>query len=335
MFRISLQKSAVPQDAVSLPAPLGTGTLILGAIFLGSGLGRGLPNAAETFSQGIDTTLLFMIFLIFFDLRLKAFVRAFTNIRFLALAWSANFLIIPLIGLGVASLFLTYEPVLFIGLMIYFLAPCTDWFLGFTRLAKGDTELAAALIPINMLSQLLLFPFWIWMLTKNTDLAGSVSILSTLFQWFVVPLVAAQALRLVVTWSLPPKWAEQIHNTSNLALPYVLAAVIAQLFASHITEMVAYPVMLTAIIGAVFLFFALTLLVGSGLSRLLRLEYPQQALLSMTMAARNAPLMLALTALAMPDQPLNLAVIISGMLVEIPLLTALSKFLPGRKKRQR
>ena len=32
---------------------------------------------------------------------------------------------------------------IFAGLMIYFLAPCTDWFLGFTRLARGDTTLGA------------------------------------------------------------------------------------------------------------------------------------------------------------------------------------------------
>ena len=52
----------------------------------------------------------------------------------------------------------------------------------------------------------------------------------------------------------------------------------------------------------------------------------------MTMAARNAPLMLAFTTLALPDQPLVLAVIVLGMLIEIPLLAALERVLLSRNK---
>ena len=47
------------------------------------------------------------------------------------------------------------------------------------------------------------------------------------------------------------------------------------------------------ILAAIFLFFIATFLVGEGLSWLVGLAYPQHALLAMTTAARNAPLMLA------------------------------------------
>jgi ACR3 family arsenite efflux pump ArsB len=46
-------------------------------------------------------------------------------------------------------------------------------------------------------------------------------------------------------------------------------------------------------------------------------------LLTMTTSARNAPLMLAVTAVALPGQPVLHAAIVLGMLVEFPHLTAL------------
>ena len=47
----------------------------------------------------------------------------------------------------------------------------------------------------------------------------------------------------------------------------------------------------------------------------------------MTTSARNAPLMLAVTAVALPDQPVVHAAIILGMLIEFPHLTVLTHLL--------
>jgi ACR3 family arsenite efflux pump ArsB len=81
------------------------------------------------------------------------------------------------------------------------------------------------------------------------------------------------------------------------------------------------------ILAAVFLFFIATLFLGDFLSRCFKLAYPEHALLSMTTAARNAPLMLGLTTAVFHDQPLIYAALIIGMLVEFPHLTALKHLL--------
>ena len=47
----------------------------------------------------------------------------------------------------------------------------------------------------------------------------------------------------------------------------------------------------------------------------------------MTIAARNAPLMLAVTLTALPGQPLIYAALIIGMLLEFPHLTVLQRLL--------
>lgn len=327
---MSGQDHAAPRDSNNNPQPFGTSALFIGAIALGAVLGLSVPNADETFSQGIDATLLALIFLLFFELRLGATVKAFGNIRFLAIAWCANFLIIPVIGFGIASLFLSGDPLLFAGLMLYFLAPCTDWFLGFTRMANGDTELGAALIPINIITQLLLFPVWLWLFTKNTGLVDFTTMPDLLIQWFVLPLLAAQTLRFVFEKVVPSEAVDLIFRRTSQCVPFVLAALIVQIFAAHSGVLAIDFKVFTLLAVAVCLFFIATFLAGTGLSRLFRLDYPRRALLSMTMAARNAPLMLVLTAVAVPDQPLVLAAIVCGMLVEIPLLTALKQMLLNR-----
>lgn len=324
---MTLQDTTLSPDNDDTPALLNTSLSLIGAILLGGFVGLKSPASGEAFSQSIDITLQAMIFLLFFELRVGALFRSFQNIRFLALAWSANFLIIPVIGYGIASLVFSGQPLLFVGLMIYFLAPCTDWFLGFTRLAKGDTELGTTLIPINITTQLLLFPFWLLLFAIGTAFAEFSSIRNMLVDWFLVPLIAAQAVRFAVERMLPENWSAAVLSVVSRCVPFVLATLVFQLFATHIGEIAVHLDLAVSVAVAVLLFFISTFVAGEVLSRFGRLDYPQRALLSTTMAARNGPLMLALTAIAIPNQPLVFAVIVAGMLIEIPLLTALTQIL--------
>ena len=300
---------------------------MLAAIALGGLIGLTVPASTEVFSHGIDTTVQVMIFLLFFELQLGPLLSAFQNVRFLLWAWSANFLIIPLIAFGIASLIFAGQPLLFAGLMIYLLAPCTDWFLGFTRLAKGDTELGASLIPVNIITQLVLFPVWLWLFANETGLLDFTVMPTMLLQWFVVPLFAAQSMRIVFERVLPKNFAAPIVAKINHIVPFALAALVMQIFATHIGA-IAIHLHITALVAVgVSVFFVSTFIVGERLSWLAHFDYPQRALLATTMAARNAPLMLGLTALVFPNEPMVLAVIVAGMLVEIPLLMALNRIL--------
>ncbi|MEL7231716.1 MAG: arsenic resistance protein [Pseudomonadota bacterium] len=319
--------SDAPKPGAVNTGAFGAAFLFLAFMLAGSALGLIAPEAAERAAGFTDATLLILISLIFFELRLRDVARAFGNFKFLTLAWAANFLIIPVIGFAIASLLFSGQPLLFAGLMIYFLAPCTDWFLGFTRMAHGNTELGATLIPINMISQLSLFPLWLWFFTPATGLVDFGAMPALLAQWFLLPLALAQGLRLALTWILPEATFEALMDQASRLTTLALALVIALLFASHVKAILGNAGVFAVVALAVMLFFALTFLVGRAIASSVQLPYPDHALLSMTMAARNAPLMLALTAVAIPDQPLVLGVIVFGMLVEIPHLTLLRQLL--------
>ena len=164
------------------------------AIFVGSLFGLYLPEVNQFPDSTIDPTILILVFLLLFELPAKGIFMGLTNIRFISIAWTVNFIAIPTIGFVVAATFLSGNPLFYTGLIIYFMAPCTDWYLGFTRLAKGNVELGAALLPVNMISQLILFP--IYLLLFQTVVEYKVD-LSMLMQWFIQPLFAAIVLRVL------------------------------------------------------------------------------------------------------------------------------------------
>lgn len=315
-------------------AGFGAALLLLGAIVSGSLLGLSRPEAGERLGGWVDPVLMTLMVLLFFEMRLKALARGFADLRFLALAWGANFLILPFVGFALAALFLSKEPLLAAGLVIYCLSPCTDWFLGFIRLAKGDAALGAALIPLNLISQLLLYPVFLWLFLSQAGVVEFGAIPGALAQWFLAPFLAAQGLRLLLE-RLTPKLAERLADLAGAAALWIVALVVFLIFAANIGVLAENLAALPALLGALVLFFLATLLIGEGLGRAARLASPQQATLALTLAARNAPMMLGLTAAAIPDQPAILAAIAIGMLIEFPHLTALKQILLSRSARRR
>jgi arsenite transporter len=307
-----------------------TTILFLLAILIGSLLGAKAPAQAATISDWTDPIILALVSLLFFEVRFQALAKAAAHWRFLSIAWIANFIFIPIIGFAIASLFLSGKPLLFTGLLIYFIAPCTDWFLGFTRMARGNVALGSILIPINLISQILLFPIYLGIFTSNAIGTDVSSLASTLWGWFLLPLLGAIVAHLILSRILPANDFEKILKLTATLIPLSITALIICIFAGNITEIISNPSAFAIILAAVFLFFIATWFLGEFLSRRFKLDHPEHALLAMNTAARNAPLMLGISAAALPNQPLISAAIIIGMLVEFPHLTILTHLLIRR-----
>jgi hypothetical protein len=90
--------------------------------------------------------------------------------RFLAALLVVNFVVVPPLAWLLAR-FLPPDPVILLGVYLVMLAPCTDWFVSFTLLGKGDARLAIAATLVLLLSQMLLLPAWLW-LFPGGELAG-------------------------------------------------------------------------------------------------------------------------------------------------------------------
>jgi ACR3 family arsenite efflux pump ArsB len=305
------------------------GTLLLiGAILVGSIIGLASDTLADALGSAVDRTVLLLIVLLALEIPLTRVRLEAADVRFVFAAWTTNFLVIPPVGFLFASLFLAGEPLMATGVFIYFLAPCTDWFLGFTRLARGNTSLGALLIPINMATQLALYPVYLAVFTRwhaDLDLAASGD---TIVQWFVVPVGAAVLIRLglAALRTVQPR-AASIPARLSSTTPLVIAILVVEIFASNSGVIVDHLTALVRILVAVMCFFALTWFAAERISRAMHFAYAEHVLFTFTTAARNAPLMLGVTVVAIPDQPLVYAALVIGMLVEFPHLTVLKHLL--------
>ncbi len=315
------------RSASDTPVSPANSVILTVSVVVGLMLGYFSPNAGQQLNGLVDYTLLLLVSLLFFGIRFSALMQAVSNWRFLTIASLVNFILVPLIGYGIASAFLSTHPLLLVGLMIYFMAPCTDWFLGFTRLSGGNVALGTALMPINMVLQLLLYPLYLQLFTQQIVEVDIAIISSTMMQWFLVPLVLAVALHQVLRVSLQPARFERVLNVADQITPWLIGLLVFEILAAHVGTILQHHTVFIWILLAVFSFFLLTYLLSEGLSRLFRLQYPEHALLTMTVAARNAPLMLAVTMAALPEQPLIYAALVIGMLMEFPHLTALQRLL--------
>ncbi|MEM9468850.1 MAG: arsenic resistance protein [Pseudomonadota bacterium] len=322
-----LTKSFSLEKVANFMSGQGTAFILISAIILGSALGIFLPETGSALSGQIDHTILLLVFLLLFDVRIQNILGSLNRVSFIVAALIANFVVIPALGFLIASVFLSTHPLFFIGLLIYFMAPCTDWFLGFTRLARGNTALGAALLPINMIIQLLLYPVYLHIFGIDAIEANTADLFQTLWQWFFIPLFLAFTSRFLLERILNKHQFETIQSITSIVVPILLATLVLQLCATNIGVLAENMNVFPLILSAIFTFFIVTFFLSNTIAKLMKLSYEDRVLMKMTTAARNAPLMLVLTMAVIPDQPIIYAAIIIGMLIELPHLVGLKVIL--------
>lgn len=304
--------------------------LLLAAILVGSLLGALWPTVADGIGAAADPLIMLLVAALFFTLRLDGLSGLRRAPRTVLLAVGTNFLAIPLIAYPLTLLL--PNDALRLGVLIYCLAPCTDWFLGFTRLAGGDTTIGAALIPVQMALQLLLYPLWLALFAgeqADSTIAGAGPMLLT---WFAAPAAIGLGLRLALRFVSTAPRRSRVVRAVDRAVPAIIAAVIVAVFAGNVGTILADWTAFGWVLVVVFVFFAASYALGEGVARLFELQPAECGVLTMTTSARNAPLMLAVTTIALPDQPVVHAAIILGMLIEFPHLTVITQML-GRRRR--
>ncbi|MGO1507644.1 MAG: arsenic resistance protein [Microbacterium sp.] len=306
-----------------------TTALFLAAILVGSLIGAFAPAAAGSIGGFTDLLILLLVGTLFFTLRLDGFSELRRAPRTVLLAIGMNFLAIPIIAFALTAML--PNEALRLGVLIYCLAPCTDWFLGFIRLAGGNTTTGAALIPIQLVIQLLLYPTWLSLFTGERINSTIAEAGPTLLTWFVLPAAFGLGLRLLLRLTVVPGTRQRVVDGADRFVPAIIAAVIVAIFADNVGAILADTAAFGWVLLIVFLFFAATYALGEGVARWSRLPYVEHAVLAMTTSARNAPLMLSLTVIALPDQPVVHAAIILGMLIEFPHLTVITQLLRRRR----
>ena len=137
--------------------------IYLAAIGAGLSLGRAAPHLAAPAEDALWPALAVLLFVTFTQVPLADMRLALTDRRFMRATLIGNFIAVPLL-VAVLLPLLPNDPAIRLGAAMVLLVPCTDWFITFTHLAGGDTRRAVAVTPVNLLAQLALLPFYLWLL---------------------------------------------------------------------------------------------------------------------------------------------------------------------------
>ena len=304
---------------------------IISAIFIGLLLGQFsiFEKHAESF---VVPFLLVMLYGLFLAIPLDGLKEAFKNIKFLGANTVINFIWTPLLAWGLGTLFLADHPALWLGFILLMVTPCTDWYLIFTSIAKGNVSLSTSVLPVNLILQVLLLPVYLLIFAGTMESTS----LSTIFESVILVLVIPFSLAHLTRYLMKKKKAtlnEKIIPFFSKAQLLFLCLAITAMFASQGSYLLNNLEIILLLLIPVMVFFIVNFIVGQLSGKLLRFSYEETTSLNLTIIARNSPIALAIVVTAFPDQPLIALALIIGPLIELPVLAIVSQILLSLRKR--
>lgn len=296
--------------------------IIIAAALIGLGLGT-MTSAGSAASGFIEPCLVAMLFFLFLSVDGRQLADSFRNVRFTVTALLVNFFWTPVFSFALGRLFFPESIDMQIGLMMLLVTPCTDWYLVFTTLARGNVALGASILPLNLLLQIVLLPGYLQLffgsqvsLIQTSALAGIVLVLVVPFG--LAAIVKGTSRRF--GWMLNKRLTRVGDNAQLL---FLCLAVVC-MFASQSAEFFANPELLVRMLVPLALFFAVNFCLVRLVGRRLGFSRADLVPLNFTTLARNSPLSLAIAVAAFPQQPLISLALVIGPLIELPALALIA-----------
>ncbi|PRO67142.1 arsenic resistance protein [Alkalicoccus urumqiensis] len=291
-----------------------------------AGLALGTVDAVPPAAQAVITPfLMIMLTAAFYPISFQGLRAACSSRRFAGAALLINFVWTPLFAWVLAGLFLGDHPALWIGFVMLMVTPCTDWYIVFTKLARGNMALAAALLPLNLVLQVLLLPAYLLLFTGASGTIAPGVLIETIVFILGIPFLAAAALRFAA--SARRNWKKRIDAVTAPLPVLFLCLAVAAMFASQGTLLPANMELLLLLLMPILLFFTVNFGISWFGGGFIGLDGAGRVSLTMTTLARNSPAALAIALAAFPGEPLIALTLLIGPLLEIPVLAAVTQLL--------
>ena len=290
--------------------------IIIGLIF------SNMQTIAQNTGNLINIFLCLMLFGLFLEVPLNELKDSFKNTKFTATSLIVNFIWTPLFGYFLGSLFLKGNVDVMIGFFMLILTPCTDWYLVFTKLAKGDLTLSLSILPINLVLQIILLPIYLVIFFSSANTMDYAQLAHSLLIVIVIPFIAAQIVKFILNSDLKEK-ADEVF--SNLQICFLALAVFC-IFASQGELLFTNLDSVITIFVPLIIFFIANTIIDLLLCEKINFTYEEYASLTMTTLARNSPLALAIAINSFPGHELISIALVIGPLIELPVLYVVSRF---------
>ena len=301
--------------------------VILFMVALGILLGQ-IGFVQEYVEYLITPFLMVMLFLVFLQIPLKDILKSSKNLKFTLTAVIINFIWTPFLIFILGKIFLANYPELLIGYIMLMVTPCTDWYLIFTGIAKGNVALGSSILPLNLVLQLVLLPVYVFLIGGNSVDMNTIDLVKGVVSTLIIPLVCAILIRKIILNKISQEdFDEKVAIKACDYQGYFLNAAIVSMFASQGKILLENIQVLLILLIPVLLFFIINFCVGRLVGKVMKLSYEDNVSLNLTTLARNSPIALAIAVATFPDKPLISLALIIGPLIELSVLFIIAKIL--------
>ncbi|WP_233084678.1 arsenic resistance protein [Methanococcoides orientis] len=269
--------------------------------------------------------LMVMLYGIFLQVPLHQLKNSFKNWKFAKVSASINFIFNPLLAFVLGFFFLKDTPTLWIGFIMLMVTPCTDWYLLFTGIARGNVPLSASILPMNLILQLILLPIYLLIFTGTIATIDSSLLIESVLLVLFIPFSLSLISKITVPKIKGEYWLEEsiFPKLDHVQFSFLNLAIIS-MFASQGEQLIQNPLILLELLTPILLFFIIVFIVGQIVGRYLGFSYKDTASLNLTTLARNSPIVLAIALTAFPEEPLIALALVIGPLIELPVLGIIS-----------
>ena len=314
--------------AAAMLAGLGLGALV-------PGMGSALNSVAiHGTSLPIALGLLLMMYPVLAKVRYGEVARIAADRRMMAASLILNWAVGPALMFVLAWALLPDQPAFRTGVILVGLARCIAMVLIWTDLADGDREMAAVLVALNALFQVLAYaalgvfyldvlPGWLGLTTQSLSVS-MVTIATTVAVFLGIPLGAGYLSRTIGERARGRQWYERrfLPRIGPLAL-YGLLFTVVVLFALQGRKIIGEPLQVLRIALPLLAYFAVMWSGGFFIGRRLRLGYRRTAALAFSAASNDFELAIAVAIGVFGVASGEALAGVVGPLIEVPVLVGL------------
>jgi len=313
-------------------AAMGLG-LLLGKAFPGLGALLDKVQVAGV-SVPIGIGLLWMMYPVLAKVRYETIGQHVADTRLIGTSLFFNWVLGPIVMLGLAWIFLPDLPSYRNGLVLIGLARCIAMVLIWNTLACGSNELAAVLVALNSVFQILTYSVLGWLfLTVVPSWFGGATAVVHVSMWAIaksvliflgLPLLAGYLTRRILVVRRGEAWYNstfmpRFGPTALLGLLYTITL----MFAMQGGRIVDRPLDVLRIALPMVIYFFVMFGLAFWLSKRLGFSYPETASLSFTAAGNNFELAIAVAVATFGIGSGEALAAVVGPLIEVPVLVGL------------
>lgn len=279
-----------------------------------------IPN---TVALGVVVGLFMMMYPAMANIKFEDLGKAAKSPKQLLIVMFFNYAVAPFFMLLLAKIFLSGEPDLYTGLVLYGLAPCIAMVIVFTYLSAGNGPLAIILVAINSIIQMILIPVYAKLLLGDVDFDVWVVGESVLL-YLGIPLIAGMLTRFLGVKRFGEEWFHKLKFHLDTMSIIGLLFTLVVMFALKGDLILERPFLIVQMAIPMTLFFWTMFVVVYLVGWKLGLNYKDSVAVGFNATGRDFEIAIAIAITAF-NPTVALATVI-GPLIEVPVMLSLVWF---------